>query len=453
MTKEIENFLKNERDISEYKISLLQARKKRAYTDRLIASEKEYLAYPFLELELESKEDFAEALTMFRSDRTSFKRKYGGDQPSDGGITKSQISSLEKKILYLEDLYKFLIEKKIRYINLVDDEFFSEKYDSKNNIKDHNDLRLATEGAMCGKERARAQILVCCLSRFFYKEACGARDALDSGITSRGEYLELKEVLGSTFSRAGKEIFRYYNDSIFHAAIATDGTVGENSLIPTIYPLANIFDGLSEPLVLERKLPLDRDLVTKTGRPIRKKFIERAYSIRTPINRIGSESLGLLFCSLFSDSGICLDPIINRSFYNLSHKGSYYKAISTLPFWAIDKISLNPYLQREYYSLVGISDEPLLGVALANNPELAGKLNSNYGSVSIDSSLSKILIAATRTESDRLSEAKIYIDLLINKLEEEYQLVFGIKSPPTSSEGQRDRRNKVKDIIRSIFND
>ena len=105
MNDKILKFIKNEKEIAEYKLSLLRASKSTAYKDRLIAKEEAYIAFAFEEIYFSSIEEARDALTLFKIDRPSFNYKFS-IQPDSDFVALSQISNLYKKIYYLRCLQK-----------------------------------------------------------------------------------------------------------------------------------------------------------------------------------------------------------------------------------------------------------------------------------------------------------------------------------------------------------
>ena len=59
---------------------------------------------------------------------------------------------------------------------------------------------------------------------------------------------------------------------------------------------------------------------------------------------------------------------------------------------------------------------------------------------------SKILIAATRSEADKINDAKKYIDLLIKELKEDYVARFNL---PDNND-YKSRKDKIKEIAGSL---
>lgn len=432
MNEKVKRFIKNEKEIAEYKLSLLRLSKKRLYTERLIIKEQEYINFPFETLCLESVDEARAALTLFKVDRFSFDKKYFVKRDAKQA-TASQISSLKSKLLFIEEKYKHLINFEIKSVDLT-------KYGLENENKN--------EGALFNKAKARIQILICCLARYLFSEI-KELNLYDFSDLDQKYALDLKKTIDTIYDRAISEIFKYYNDSINQTYQLLKDTDSENEFIPSIYPLVNLFDKFPEDkIVLSRVLPTDKNFLSKTGKPILKKSSERGFSIITPLNRVGNETVELLYRNIYSNSNICLDQILEKDFYNIKIKSnSYSKALSTIPVWKFLTEAYDPYLSREIFELLGLSKFSLQTVDLGNSDFIKAINKSNF-SININPDMSKMLIAATRSEADKIIDAKKYIDLLIKDLKEEYNNKFLTNIFESNKKDLR--KDKLKEIAGSI---
>lgn len=432
MNDKVKQFIKNEKEIAEYKLSLLRASEKRAYTERLILKEEEYIDFPFESLDLKDIEEARKILQLFRVDRYSFNKKYPLNIVCKS-VTKSQISNLKVKLNFLEKSYKDLISKELSSVDLT-------RYDLKSNHK--------IGGALFQKELARIQIIICCLSRFMYSQIKEIRKDISDDLEKR-EVLDIKASIDTIYDRAMNEMFKHYNESIEQTYKLLYNTDSKNDFIPSIYPLVNLVDRIEDSnLKISRVLPVDKNFFSKTGKPILKKSNERGFSIVTPINRVGNETVELLYRSIYSESGICLNQIIENDFYNIkTADGTYCKAISTIPVWKMLSNNYDAYLNRQILELLGLAKASLQTIDFSN-PEFVETINKSNFSVNISMDMSKIFIAATRPEADKIIEAKKYIDLLIKDLKEEYNNKF--LSTSTGLPQSDLRKDKIKEIIGSI---
>lgn len=431
MNDKILKFIKNEKEIAEYRLSLLRASKSTAYKDRLTAKEEAYIAFPFEEIDLSSIEEARDALMLFKIDRPSFNYKFS-IQADNNSVALSQINNLYKKIYYLRDVHKKLLNIEILSNNI---DKYAEYLAKKNN------------GAIFEKAKARIKIMICCLSRHMLVETKSFESKISKEM-SKSSFMNLKNGVDSLYDDALNHIFKFYNDSI-EQAYALTRSVDNNEFMLSIYPIVDIFDKFSDDqLSLKRLLKDGEGFFSKTGRPISKKSAQRGWGVVTPMNRVGNETTEILYRTLYSDRKVCLDAIIERSFFNLKDDdGLYKKAISTVPAWKIISTHLNEDLELEVCRLFGVERDSI-HIADSLSKETIRSINLSNNSIKIDADKSKILIAATRSEAEKISEAKKYIELLIKELKEEYNNQFFVKQP--SGNDQESRVNKIKGIIGSI---
>lgn len=426
MDKDILKYIAEEKDISAYKISSLEKGSRKQYKVRLLSIERDFLAYPFEKLGISTVKEMREAVSLFRTDRSLFYQKHEktGHRKSFA-ISESQINLLREKTSYYKDLYKRIIEKEIREVNIIQNEYIKKLSgrEASSFCADGIDDASSSEGAFLSKHRARIQILLYCLARFTFNKYRSIESKI-SGDLSMQEYDSIRGSLDDFYAEIDKHLFENYNNGIEEVPLIINGTMGHNSFLPAIYPLSNLCDKGGNEVVLKRLLSEDKDFFTQTGRPIKKKKVERGYGVVTPMRRIGNESLELLYLDLWSESGVRLTNVFETRFHAHSINDNYFKAISTKPIWTWECFCDNPYLERTLLGLLGVSD-PLSSLSLINNKNIASQVNgSREGSVKIDLSLSKLLVPSTRSESDHIREAKKYLDNQVFKIKEEYNKIF-----------------------------
>lgn len=451
MNKKIIKFVNNEKEISAYKLELLSAVSKK-YKDRLILIEQEFLAYPFLELSIDSVEEMRNAVNLFRLDRHAFDTKYNQSKENKKNkvVTKKDLLIIRRKAEQIKNLSVFLVNKKLNDINLVDDKFLQKKFLKKappTSIEEAQQV----EGAFCAKHRARVQIILFGLARVLFKESSSVLADLEDGNMSYCQYFSLNKKISSLMNSYNKDIFKYYNDSIIQLQEILVSGRGRNPFIGSIYPLKNICNLNEQALFFERVLDEDKNLLTESGQPIIKKYTKRAYSLDAGINRVGNENVDILYSEIYSKNGTCLDSIVHSSFYNLKKKDYYTKAISTIPLWEMDKVISDDTLRREVFELIGTEKVPLNDSIISKDKDIICRINNGSGKLYIDKTLSKIMVGATRTESEKIIEAKKHVDLLINSIIKEHKDTY-LHYQNTSEKNSDVRKEKVKEIIRSIFN-
>jgi hypothetical protein len=454
MNKEIESFISNEREIALYKLEMLQALSGKRYKERLILKEKEFINYKFEDLNIDSLSEMRKAVMLFRVDKASFSLKYEKKDIREAGAPASlkNISDLNSKILYLTDLFLDIVNIHIQKLNFVDNEYLKGYYKNKYCYASIEEV-LSEEGVIAAKHRARIQIMLFSLARYIFDTTKKVSKKIESGDLTVAEFLKESKVLDTIFDNYYSNIFCYYNESIEQLPDILKDSRGENRFIGSIYPLKNICNLKDEPFVFRRYLDKDRDILSKTGRPIKKKYTARAYSLDTGISRVGNENIELLYCDLYSSRGNCITGILDKSFYNLSSGSEYTKALSTKPIWEIRESELSEELKREVFKLIGTESVPMNDSILSKDSSVINLINNNCtGTLEIDKSISKILVAATRSESEKIVEAKKYIDLLINSLNKEYMNNFTY-STSVDLKSAKDRKTKVREIIGRIFNE
>jgi len=445
MKKELLDFLNEERSISEYKIQTLDRGELKAYKARLLSIEKDFLKFPFDSLEIDEIGEFRYAISIFKTDRSAFDKKYNNNLRSKPASSPRYIASLKKRIAFFKKLYKFLLENKIRKVNLLEEESLQRV--EVNTLTGIDSVREA-EGALLSKERARIQILIYCFARVIYKEILSIESEL--GLVEEGAFKDLSDLkarLDGLFDFGTKNMFKYYNSGIMEVPLLINGTMGHNDYVSCIYPLADLTDSFSEAVVLRRVLQKNKVFFSKTGVPINKKFIKRGFSIVLPVTRVGNETMELLFSDLFSSSGVCLNSIMTKSFYNIRVNDIYYKALSTIPIWSYPDKMIGPHLNREVLKLLELDKMPLVGTLDISDKNIYTAINKNFnGHIALDYDSSKLLVAATRSESSHINQACFWIKLLIKEIKDDYESNFLPKEEAGSSKG---RKIKYQEFLRN----
>jgi hypothetical protein len=447
MSNDFLKYINNEKDISRYKISLLERKTNKEYKYRLISIEKDFIDYPFEKDNFKDLEELKYAMSLFKTDRAQFNRKFSNSiSEKTKVVSGSQIASLKKKLKYYNDLYKYLLDIKIKEINLLQDEYIKSKLKS---TKKYNfegiDGMAEAEGVNLSKKRARIQILVYCLSRFVYHKKKRIGSFLDNDL-SFDLYSDLRSELDNFFADIKNEFFKHYNNGINEVPLLINGTLGHNKFVNTIYPLINIMDKYPDSYCVKRVLNKDKQFFKKNKKPINKKNIQRGFAIKTPVCRTGNESIKLLYMDIRSKSGISINNILDKEFFNINDNGTYYKAIATKPIWTFGECIDNKFLLREVLGLLGMAEDSLVERLDLSNISVLNKINNSYkGKIDICSDSSKMLVAATRSESDHIREACIWIDLLIKEIKDDYK---GLFSPTTLEDKDRqDRVERVKEFV------
>lgn len=423
MKDEYLEYIKNEKDIAIYKVSLLKKKGAREYRHRLISIEENFISYQFETMACESLDHLKVAMTLFRADRNAFNAKYV-DAYSDKTrvITDGQIKTLRSKALYYNDMYLYLLDTKIK--------------DPKARDSEASEVGL-NEGAIASKNRARIQVLIYCLARFIHRRIKVIDARLEGSITPE-EYDSIRFLVDNIFKDVDNEIYKHYNDGISEVPLITNGTPGHNDFIHTVYPLVNLLDKYPSNHSVGRILPAEASFFSKTGRPVKKRQAERGFGIVTSMPRLGNEAIMLLYYSLISESGTDLSELFCGEFFNVKIENDYYKAIPTIPVWSIKSGGINPFLLREVLGLLDLDGEAMADDIDFGNLEVTSRINNTENAkISLCGKSSKILIAATRSEAEHLRDAKECVDLLIKEIKNDYKAVFDLKNSEPKGRPQR----------------
>jgi len=428
MNKSILKYISEEKDIAKYKISLLSKGSKKQYKARLLSIERDFVGYPFEKIRAGSVDEMRTAMNLFRADRHLFYEQYEKRSTEKSRvITDLQVKSLKENVDFYVERYKDLLDVDIKEVNLIQDEYIrSLSKISLSDLESHGmDYMLSVEGAALSKTRARIQILIYCLARFIHNKTKAISAKIDAGL-SPAEYDEVRGSILDFFSDMPSSIYRHYNDGIEQVPMLINGSLGHNNFISATYPLSNVFDKYHEDFLLKRLMPQDKRFFLGPGRRISKKFVERGIGVKTPIKRIGNESIELLYLDVWSSGGIRLTSIFEPEFFNYNDSGEYYKAVSTIPVWDWQKAIDNPYMQRELLGLLDLVG-PLSGPIDINSEKTISAINCSGGeTIRLDRSSSELMVAATRSESSHLKKAREYIDMLVSSIKEEFEITFGV---------------------------
>ena len=415
----INKFLEEERYIAKYKLELLKKGPDKVYKARLIKKEAAFIDYPFEDLGLESLGSARDAVLLFRADSHLFFEKYS-NKSFDKKSLLDISDILDKKISFYNNLYKNLLEKKIQSIALAR----RQSGGSNRSLPEHTDgidSISSSEGVFASKARARIQILIYCLARTIYHRLSHISKLIDAGEASGQSNLRIiNSKLDDLLLNVRLDIFGHYNNGRREAPLLVNGTIGHNNFINTIYPLIDVFEKHPGSYFLKRTLDQNKLFFNSCGNPVYKRFVERGFSIVTPINRVGNEAANLLYADIWSSNEVRVTEIIENKFFNHKYGGEYFKAISTKPIWDILGSARYAHLNREISIMIG-GESPSLDYDLG----LKSKINSCSGpGLPLSSGLSKMLIGATRSETLHIRDASAYIDLLIYKIKDEYKDIF-----------------------------
>lgn len=415
---DIERYLEEEKQLSEYKLQLLKTGQSKQYKERLILKEEDFINFDFSKIAFTSLEEVRDAILLFKTSREEFDLKYGDSKKKSlEKISQSDLDILNQKIIFFEDKYKWILDKKIKEINIIDN--LTIRSLLKNPPEDIENLDISQvkkiEGSLIGKYRARIQILLYCLARYFFTEIKKIkRQISELSIISYNDLKIFNIKLYLLFEEYNKYIYQYFNIAKTELPSLLCGSNGENLHISSIHSLKNIVPEI-EKFQITKITDRSTEIYNKDGSNILKKSAERAYGINTDIKRIGNESIDILYLDIYTEDGWNITHLFNRYFFNNYVKGDYIKSISTIPLWSLLDDILNTEVKTNFLSFYSEDYKE----------KKYEKINKGLvDPVRLSANDSIILVAETRSDAEHIKDVEKVIDLLINTFKKEYQERF-----------------------------
>lgn len=440
ITSKIEKYIEEEKQLSEYKLQLLKAGESKQYKERLILKEEDFINFDFSKMSFSSLEEVREAVLLFKTSREEFDARYGDSKKKSlEKISQVDLDLLTEKISFFEDKYKWILDKKIKEINIIDNlTIRSLLKDPPSNIQNLDISQIKkVEGSSIGKYRARIQILLYCLARYYFTEIKKIKKNISESPNISYNDLKLFNIkLFLLFEDYTKFFYQYFNIAKAELPSLLCGSNGENSHINSIHSLKNISTEI-ENFKIMKIADRSTNIYAENGAKIDKKSSERAYGINTGIKRIGNESIDILHIDIYTEDGWNITHLFDRSFFNNYVKGDYIKSISTIPIWNILKDIENTELKNHFSSFFKENHQDL-------NYEKINKGTVNP--VKLSTKDSTILVAETRSDAEHLKDIEKVIDLLINSIKKEYQERFNYYFSSDSLE-ENSRKNILKKFL------
>lgn len=452
---DILKFIKNEKEVSEYKIALLN-RGTKVYNKRLIAIEKSFIEFPFEDIQFPDIESARESLSLFKASKQDFFDKFPGFKEynterdfNEKVWSTERKAEIQNKKKFLEDLYLWLLEIKICEVNAVQDDYLFREVCKKHKKTDIKDMKIeevrTLEGVFLSKKRARMQAMIYSVGRFVHSELRRISNLYP--FVSEENHVQAEEAVDSVIYGLEGEAFRYFNEGLGEMHHLINGTMGHNDQIGSVNKLRNLCSGSEAgTFYLARLLPEDGDIYNpRTLKPLKKKASARAYALVTPLNRVGNEYINVMSRNIWTDDGVNISSMLESSFFNAKTKKGkeYFKAISCIPAWKmLDEAEGNEDLRDVIYYLFGIND------ALSNDrSEMIKKMNNNKGNgVLICQDRSRILVPETRSDSLHLLGASVWMKKIIQKVNSDYFNTNKIITNDISN-----RVESRKNIIKELF--
>jgi len=436
----IEKFLEEERQLSEYKLQLLKAGESKQYKERLILKEEDFINFDFSKISFKSLEEVREAVLLFKTSREEFDIIYGNSKKKSlEKISQSDLDLLDQKILFFEDKYKWILDKKIKEINIIDNPTIRSLLKNPpatfENL-DFNQIK-KIEGSLIGKYRARIQILLYCLARYLFTEIKKIKKEISELSFISYNNLKLLNIkLFLLFEEYNKYIYQYFNIAKTELPSLLCGSNGENLYINHIHSLKNIIPEIKQFQI--NKITDDSiKIYYKDGSNIPKKSAERSYGINTEIKRMGNESIDILHLDIYTEDGWNITHLFDRSFFNNYVNNDYIKSIATIPIWNLLDEVLKTDLKNNFSSFYSKDYKE-------KNYE---KINKGFiEPVKLSANNSIILVAETRSDAEHIKDVEKVIDLLINTFKKEYQEKFNYFLPSDCLE-ENSRKNTLKKFL------
>jgi hypothetical protein len=452
---DILKFIKNEKEVSEYKIALL-SRGAKAYNKRLVSIEKSFMEFPFEDIEFSDVESARESLSLFKASKKDFFDKFPGFKEynaehdfNERVWSAERGADIQSKKKFLEDLYLWILDVKICEVNAVQDNYlFGEmcKKHKRIEVKDLNIEGVRTlEGVLLSKQRARMQAMAYSVGRFVHSEL--RRISSLYPFISEENHVQAEEAIDSVIYGLEGESFRYFNEGLDEMHYLIDGTMGHNDQIGSVNKLKNLCSGSDAgTFYLERLLPESGDIYNpRTLKPLKKRASARAYALVTPLNRVGNEYINVVSRNIWTGDGVNISSMLDSSFFNAKTKKGkeYFKAISCIPAWKmLDEAENKEDLRDVIYYLFGINN-----VLSSDRSEMIKKMNNNKGNrVLICQDRSRILIPETRSDSLHLLGASVWMKKIIQKVNSDYFNTNKIITNDISSRVES-RKNLIKELF------
>lgn len=411
--EKIKRHIEDEKQLAAYKIAILKSGDQKGYKKRLIMKEEDFIKYDFSKINFSSLEELRSALLLFKASRESFDMKYGDSKKiSLEKVSYVDLEKTKEKIKYLEDKCKWILDFKIKEINIVENKTLQSLV---KNIPDNIDsLDISKikkiEGSLIGKKRARIQLLTFCFAKYMFLALRDISLKLEAKDLLYEDLRTINKNIDNIFSGYKNKYYQYFNSAIQELPMLLMSSKGENDYVSLIHPLVNITNSIDK-FYISKISPKEDVVFDDAGKFINKKSSMRSYGINTNIKRIGNETVDPFYIEIFSENGNDLTNIFEKSFFNNSVNGEYFKSLSLLPLQDVKSLLNNEdfdhYFKDNDYNKEAIN---------------SGSVNNVF--LSKENSI--ILVAETRSDSEHLNDSEKIVELLINNIRNDYRKKFDI---------------------------
>jgi|TARA_R110001583_G_scaffold16234_29_gene66398 hypothetical protein len=433
---DILKYINEEKNISKYQIeSLRKSLLKKSYAKRLLEKELDFFNFPFENIHFLSIEGVRDAMALYKSSKRSFLDKFAIEESFvSRKPSKHDLGLIQRRINFLDKKYRYILGDIVVLANVFDDEYFrdlladqlsrqkSVDIDSARNLlrKKNKGYILKKEGSVLSKQRARCQSSAYSLARYMHTIIRDSERFLqDKSGKSKSDVSRYIDKIDSNISNIDGQLFRFYNDGLVELSSLLTDTSGRNEYFFKVSPLVDLLNessnlpdfiisgGGSIP-VIKKKLCIQR--IRNISSMGKDKVLNKSFGIILPLNRVGSEKINLLHKRIIID-GFDVSELFADKFINLSVESSgsncYFKCLPLIPLNDIGRMADSKgKLFGDIFDYIN-----------------ANKNNSFEIKISSDS---RILVPATRSESERLARSRDWSNFIVNDIKNDYKKRFGI---------------------------
>lgn len=438
MKADVIQYIKNEKDLAQYQLLILQRKQNNNAYKRLIEIEQEFLNLPLESANFQTVKEIKEAVSLYRKSRQLFYKTY------------SQFL-LDPKINFIKELNKKLSSKYIHDQNIVQSDFFyiqlakyfsnknSSNIEEQKRILKNHDLKalLMLEPVALAKQRAKVQISIYSLALYLQQQLQEIENNQDNNINFYNQKID------NIINNLDRFIFKNYNQSINSLSHNLADTTGENSYLSKSYKLINIFDYYSTPtgththtlstLKSNIKISFDNPDVIYLYQNFRKifntsykkdkiqKIKNKTCGVLFPIERTSQEQMTMLYKSILyknNDISELFSDVISNIRVKSINEEVYYKGIFLKPAWELVDLATKNNIYNDFlYLLFGHKFDDF---EKFNDVSVIDTMNNNVlNKMQLDLS-SKILIPQTRVEEEHFKKIMPIIKKIISDIQVDY---------------------------------
>lgn len=461
-SNDILKYIKNEKDISRYKISTINSKSTiSSAKKRIIDIEREFLNLPLEYMDFEDVADVAAAISIYRSSRSLFYQTYHIDPPNFISVDKNLLLQIiEKKAKFIYKIGYEFSTIRVEELNPVQNSDFYYDFAKRQSIKNQTTIEvekryldsldlddlLKIEPLILAKKRARVQAVVYSIGMYLGKSI----QKFEFSESMTIEHLkDINYKLDSIIISLKDNIFKYYNYALDNLPNHLNSTMGKNIYLSKIHKLQNLmnFDELKDyqctPTPLEKSYGFSNDqplignilygskkaIVNSPGKDSEKNIQNKVFGILLPIPRQGNEKMSLLHKEVYLNN-INISDLFSDNISNVKamfqQKNIYFKALLMQPIWKLIQMATSDNNSRKALTtLLGIPTEEFERIDFNDSSiiKLINRLNNEY--LPIDST-SIILTPKTRSEEEGIADIFSIINAKITEITDDYNKLISV---------------------------